>query len=84
MAEEFYKISKEDAAKVYKDYVDENGIHRIIMAVNEQKDGTLLVGKRFVDLHKEDPEYKKIDWSKKTPITKEQVDPKEAEIDDPK
>lgn len=80
MAEELYKISPEDADKVYKQWTDEHGIHRIIMAVNEQADGSLLVDKKFVDANKEDTEYKKIDWTKKAIITKEQVDSKDKEI----
>lgn len=81
MAEELYKIQPEDAAKVYKEWTDENGIHRVIMAVNEQTDGSLLIDKKLVDAFKEDAEFKKIDWTKRAVITKEQVDPKIKNID---
>ena len=83
MAEEYYKIAKEDAQNVYKSWIDENGIHRVIEAVNEQKDGSLLISKEFVDVLKDDKEYKKIDWTKQAKITKEQVDSKDKIIDEP-
>lgn len=79
MAEEFYKVSPEEAQKLYKEYYDEHGIHRIIMAVNEQKDGTLLFPATEYEKIKDETEVKKIDFISKTKITAEQVDSKEEE-----
>ena len=80
MAEEFYKIEKAEASKVYKEWTDENGIHRIIEACNEQEDGTLLIAKSEYEKIKDDTEVKKIDWSKKTLIREDEVASKTIEI----
>lgn len=85
--EELYKISPEDAAKIYKEWIDEHGIHRIIKAENEQVDGTLLLSKTEYEKIKDEALVKTIDWTKKAVITDEQVDSKDKEIlidEDPK
>lgn len=78
--EEYYKISKEEAANVYKEYTDASGIRRVIEANNEQEDGTLLLLKSEYQKIENDVEVQKIDWGSKEVITKEDIRAKPEEI----
>jgi len=76
--ENYYKITAAQATSIGK--FNYSSFEAIDPFVGEQKDGSFLVSETIYNLLKDRPEFKKFDWSAKTPVPKEELDPKVVAI----
>lgn len=80
MAEELYKVSPEEKELIDYEFTDENGIHRKVECVNEQKSGEFLISKEEYEKRKTELDKKGVDFSKKEVIDVVDVDSKDTGI----
>lgn len=67
----YYKITKEQADLIGKIMYAEDRMFDPY--VGEQKDGTYIVSEEMYQIMKDHTDFKKVDFSKKTPITENEV-----------